>query len=197
MKTGSLYIVYNDINDKVYVGITVRKVHRRFHEHIYAAEAEKDNFQFHKAIRKYGSQNFHVDCLLSGIPIERLPLFEKACISRFTSYKCGYNSTPGGDGTGKEVTDEFRQKISELHKGKTPWNKGVPMPDWLKEKLLATHIGKKHSEETRKKMSKARVGRKPMLGKHHSEETRKRISKAEKGKPQPWNSKTLLERRYV
>lgn len=42
MKTGSLYIVYNDINDKVYVGITVRKVHRRFHEHIYAAEAEKD-----------------------------------------------------------------------------------------------------------------------------------------------------------
>ena len=140
---------------------------------------------------------FHVDCLLSGIPIERLPLFEKACISRFNSYKCGYNSTPGGDGTGKEVTDEFRQKISELHKGKTPWNKGVPMPDWLKEKLLATHIGKKHSEETRKKMSKARVGRKPMLGKHHSEETRKRISKALKGKPQPWNSKTLLERRYA
>ena len=46
MKTGSLYIVYNDINDKVYVGITVRKVHRRFHEHIYAAEAEKDNFSF-------------------------------------------------------------------------------------------------------------------------------------------------------
>lgn len=196
MKTGSLYIVYNDINDKVYVGITVRKVHRRFHEHIYAAEAEKDNFQFHKAIRKYGSQNFHVDCLLSGIPIERLPLFEKACISRFNSYKCGYNSTPGGDCTGKEVTDEFRQKISELHKGKTPWNKGVPMPDWLKEKLLATHIGKKHSEETRKKMSKARVGRKPMLGKHHSEETRKRISKALKGKT-PWNSKTLLERRYA
>ena len=197
MKTGSLYIVYNDTNDKVYVGITVRKVHRRFHEHIYAAEAEKDNFKFHKAIRKYGSQNFHVDCLLSGIPIERLPLFEKACISRFNSYKCGYNSTPGGDGMGKEVTDEFRQKISELHKGKTPWNKGVPMPDWLKEKLLATHIGKKHSEETRKKMSKARVGRKPMLGKHHSEETRKRISKALKGKPQPWNSKTLLERRYA
>lgn len=95
------------------------------------------------------------------------------------------------------MTDEFRQKISELHKGKTPWNKGVPMPDWLKEKLLATHIGKKHSEETRKKMSKARVGRKPMLGKHHSEETRKRISKALKGKPQPWNSKTLLERRYA
>ena len=53
------------------------------------------------------------------------------------------------------------------------------------------------TEETRKKMSKARVGRKPMLGKHHSEETRKRISKALKGKPQPWNSKTLLERRYA
>ncbi len=124
MKTGSLYIVYNDINDKVYVGITVRKVHRRFHEHIYAAEAEKDNFQFHKAIRKYGSQNFHVDCLLSGIPIERLPLFEKACISRFNSYKCGYNSTPGGDGTGKEVTDELDKRYQNFTRVKLLGTKG-------------------------------------------------------------------------
>lgn len=188
MKTGSLYIVYNDINDKVYVGITVRKVHRRFHEHIYAAETKKDNFQFHSAIRKYGSDNFHVYCLLSDIPIERLPLFEKACISRFDSYKCGYNSTPGGDGTGKEVTDEFRQKISKLHKGKIPWNKGIPISEELKQKLLATHLGKKHSEETRKKMSVARKGRKPMLGKKHSIEARLKMSQSQ-------NKRFNLERR--
>ena len=104
-----------------------------------------------------------MECLLDDVPIERLPLFEKACIEHFDSYKNGYNSTPGGDGTGKEVTEEFRQKMSKIHKGKTPWNKGVPMPEYIREKLLAAHVGKKHSEETRRKMSEARKGRKPFL----------------------------------
>ncbi len=33
------------------------------------------------------------------------------------------------------------------------------------------HLGKKHSEETKKKISKANKGKKPCLGKKHSEET--------------------------
>lgn len=135
-----MYIIWNDINDKVYVGITSRRLSRRFHEHVYASLNHKDKFQFHSAIRKYGEEHFHMECLLDDVPIERLPLFEKACIEHFDSYKNGYNSTPGGDGTGKEVTEEFRQKMSKIHKGKTPWNKGVPMPEYIKEKLLAVML---------------------------------------------------------
>lgn len=181
MKIGKLYIVWNDINDKLYVGVTTRKVHRRFHEHIYAALTNKDKYQFHAAIRKYGAENFHVECLLDDIPFERLPLFEVACIAYYNSYRNGYNATPGGDGKGIEVSEETRQKMSKIHKGKIPWNKGVPMPPKLKEKLLATHIGKKHSEETRKKMSLARQGRKPMLGKKHSEEAKAKMSVSRSG----------------
>lgn len=179
MKLGSLYVIWNDINDKLYVGITMGKVSRRFHEHIYSALANKDNYRLHRAMRKHGLENFHIDCLLSDIPANRLSVFEVECIKYFDSYRKGYNGDPGGRGVGREVSKETRNKISKIHKGKIPWNKGVPMSIELKEKLLKTHLGKKHSEETRKKLSLARKGRKPMLGKHHSEETRKKISEGQ------------------
>ena len=45
------------------------------------------------------------------------------------------------------------------------------------------HLGKHHSEESRKKMSEARKGKPSwMNGKHHSEESRKKMSEAKKGK---------------
>lgn len=114
----------------------------------------------------------------------------KPVLNTLIRIKNGYNSTPGGDGTGKEVTEEFRQKMSKIHKGKTPWNKGVPMPEYIKEKLLAAHVGKKHSEETRRKMSEARKGRKPFLGRKHSAETRLKMSRSQ-------NERFNNERRYV
>ena len=45
------------------------------------------------------------------------------------------------------------------------------------------HLGKHHSEETRKKISESKKGENNYwFGKHHSEETRKKISEAHKGK---------------
>jgi hypothetical protein len=43
-------------------------------------------------------------------------------------------------------------------------------------------LGKHHSSETKNKMSKARVGKKPMLGKHHSVDTKKKLSEKGKGR---------------
>lgn len=43
-------------------------------------------------------------------------------------------------------------------------------------------MGKKHSDETKKKMSEAQKGEKhPMYGKHHSEEAKQKMSEAHKG----------------
>ena len=45
------------------------------------------------------------------------------------------------------------------------------------------HLGKQHSEESRKKISESRNGKQSgMKGKHHSEESRKKMSEAKKGK---------------
>lgn len=68
------------------------------------------------------------------------------------------------------VSEETRKKISEAHRGKTPWN-----------------AGKHLSEETKRKLSESHKGqRSPMKGKHLSIETRKKLSEANKGQI-PWN----------
>jgi hypothetical protein len=43
-------------------------------------------------------------------------------------------------------------------KGRKPWNKGVPQSDEAKQKNRITHTGKRHSQETKKLMSKAHKG---------------------------------------
>lgn len=63
---------------------------------------------------------------------------------------------------GRVISDEWKRKISEAHKGKAPWNKGKNM----EYKLWPN--GRVFSEETRAKMSKARIGKDPWnKGKHN------------------------------
>ena len=73
-------------------------------------------------------------------------------------------------GKGRIVSLETRQKSSESHKGQVAWNKGK------KTGIVPWNKGKQnvYSEETRKKMGYWK-------GKKHSEETRKKISKSSKG----------------
>jgi hypothetical protein len=82
----------------------------------------------------------------------------------------GYNLTDGGDGIfGWQPSDEYRQecseRVKELHK-----NKKVGM------------YGRKHNEETKRKMSEASKGNKNCLGRVLSEETKLKISSSHKGK---------------
>lgn len=66
-------------------------------------------------------------------------------------------------------------------------NTGHKISDGQKRALHIAHKGKKLSDETKQKMSEARIGEKNhMFGKQHSEETKRKISKARKGKA-PWN----------
>ena len=73
-------------------------------------------------------------------------------------------------------SEDHKQKISESGKGKIPWNKGKP----------GTWIGKKHTEESKKKISETKKGSK------HSEESKKKMSESHKGKKQ---SKELIAKR--
>ena len=66
--------------------------------------------------------------------------------------------------SGKKLSEETKQKMSEAKKGeKHPF------------------YGQHHSEETKRKMSEAAKGNKNMLGKHHTEETKRKIRNFSKG----------------
>jgi group I intron endonuclease len=95
-----IYKVTNLINNKVYIGITSKTIEERFSQHCHDSYAEKDDFPFHYAIKKYGKENFKIE------EIESVPTEEEAkekeiyYIGFYDSYiknGKGYNATFGGD----------------------------------------------------------------------------------------------------
>ena len=180
MFRGRIYCVICLPNEKWYFGQTIRSVNERFAQHILSAQRGSDH-KFHRAIRKYGEENFLVEEVLTvsaptkEILKKKLDYVEMRLIKRFNTKIDGYNSTDGGEGL-VNLSEESLAKISKALKGR------------------------KFSDETLKRMSdaaKLRVGElnsnfgnhklsgknHPLYGKHHSEETKRKISEANLGKP--------------
>jgi group I intron endonuclease len=65
MTLNYIYKITNIINNKIYIGQTRKTTNQRWSEHISAATANPDsqdyNYLLHKAIRKYGPNNFLIE----------------------------------------------------------------------------------------------------------------------------------------
>jgi hypothetical protein len=79
---------------------------------------------------------------------------------------------------GRKQSVETRKKKSIALQGHKGWNKGGTRPDYIKKILSEANKGKPKTEEHRKKLSAAKLGKK--LG-PHSKETKRKISEARKG----------------
>ena len=108
---GYVYLVTNLVNGKKYVGCTSWTVQRRWRRHITLADSGSPQL-VHKAIRKHGRDNFHVEVLeeVRGggrkdlIKAEKHYISKQACIAPE-----GYNLTSGGEGADFSVA-AFREK---------------------------------------------------------------------------------------
>lgn len=106
---GFIYKVTCLVNNKIYIGLTNVTVESRWRDHVYAAHTPSSldyDFKFHRAIRKYGVENFNVETI-ENIRAEELQERERYWIAYYDSYNCGYNSTLGGDGQCKYNYDEI------------------------------------------------------------------------------------------
>ena len=96
IKLGKIYLISNDVNDKLYVGQTIQSLKKRFTGHCcYSKSDRSSNMYIKRAIHKYGKDKFHIS-LLEEAPIERLDEREKYWITYYDSYNNGYNLTLGG-----------------------------------------------------------------------------------------------------
>lgn len=96
MKLGKIYLIFNDVNNKVYVGQTIQSLNKRFNGHCCYSKTDRSvNMYIKRAIHKYGRNKFHIK-LIEECPIERLNEREKYWISYYDSYNKGYNLTLGG-----------------------------------------------------------------------------------------------------
>ena len=168
-----VYIHKNIINEKIYVGITSKTLTDRFRN----GNGYNHNSHFKSAIEKYGWENFEHILIADNLSYEDACDMEISLIKKYnsTNREKGYNISQGGDKTrlGIKHTEETRQKMSANH-----WSTRH------RSKLIGTKLPQYRIEQL-----KARKGElSPWYGKHHTEETKKKISKANSGENGYWHN---------
>lgn len=143
-----IYKITNSMNDKVYIGQTIRTIESRFARHINDAFGHVNSrLKLHRAMRKYGSDKFSIEKIDEATSQNELNEKEQYWIAKYDSMKHGYNMTEGGDGgnTYKGRTkSQMKETRSKLSKANTGRNNG--MSKQIKAKNVVT--GKEYVFET-------------------------------------------------
>ena len=111
---GVIYLLWNTLNGKRYVGQTTKPLDVRIMQH------KRSDFVVDKAIQKYGIENFRYGVIKTCATREELNYWEKYFIVTLNSKApYGYNMTDGGEGNaGWHHKPESIAKMSKKHRGK-------------------------------------------------------------------------------
>lgn len=105
--TCGIYKIENLINHKIYIGQSI-EVERRLQKH----KTIKDNFYIHKAIQKYGVENFSFN-IIEECPVNQLDTKQIYWIQYYNSLiPNGYNMVPGGSNGAGLAKGKVIQKYS-------------------------------------------------------------------------------------
>lgn len=98
-----IYKITNISNNQCYIGQSIN-IEKRWKDH----QRALDNYAIHKALRKYGIQNFTFE-IIELCKAEELNTKEQYWIKYYNSYINGYNETPGGEG----VLDANKRAVNQ------------------------------------------------------------------------------------
>lgn len=123
----------------MYIGQTIRSLAERKAGHLVEARNGKD-VVFHRAIRKYGEENFKWEIIDYANDQNDLNRKEEYWICKLNTYtknknSKGYNMTKGASKNGVSMSEETKEKIREKS------------------------TGRKHSEKTKKLLSEKKIGK--------------------------------------
>lgn len=119
-----IYKIINTINNKIYIGCTIKSIEERFAEHESRSKIYKYKCKLYNSVKKYGWENFKIEEILDCDESEMFVL-EKKYINEYNSFKLGLNSTLGGEGClGYKHTEESLIKCKEANAKTSEFRKG-------------------------------------------------------------------------
>lgn len=170
-KYGIIYKITNKINNKVYIGQTIKKYGFK-QRYSYNLAKNTKNLHLKSSIEKYGIENFEIieefDIAYSK---EELDNKEKYWISYYKSNNTDYGYNLQDGGSNGKPTQEVRDKMSKNN------------PKYL--------LGKHLSKETREKISNSLKGRNTTI---MTEEIKQKISKTLTGRKLPMEVRNKIKK---
>lgn len=154
-----VYLITNKVNGKKYVGKT-NNPRARWRAHCGTATRGGPAVKIvHKAIAKYGVENFSFEVIGEYATEQESLDAEMVAIVAHNSRAHGYNMTDGGDGvSGLIYTEEVRARMSASHMGKVSGRKGTPTSDETRARMRDSHLGKTLPEEHKRKIGASSIG---------------------------------------
>lgn len=191
-----VYTITSIVNNKMYVGMTVNLNSRRISHWEALANKTHKNQHLQKAYDKYGKDSFVFE-VIEECEEQFLCTMEHywAVLLQVHDRKYGYNIRPTHPSGEPRHAEETKNKISKTKKGYTLSKSSIDKmvatrkrtgvdkrSASCKQKIAEKATGRKHSEETKKKLRNRKA----------TEETKKRIAEASTGRKQ---SKETIEKR--
>jgi group I intron endonuclease len=172
MPTGYIYRIDNLENGKFYIGQTIQTIQQRWNDHVSDTRNLSDEMVIHLAMRKYGIDAFTMEPIHTIERETKTDLKKKLNeleIQEIEQLKPEYNIAKGGLG-----------------------HTGVTIPRFGADNHF---YGKKHTEETKRRLSEASKGRR--LGVKLSEETKRKMSECKKGDKHPFKNNPEFRLRAI
>lgn len=141
-----IYLITNQINEKVYVGQTSQSLKDRWIQH---CDPNSHCRHLKSAIAKYGPDRFSMVSLGKAATQEEATNLEDLWIILFDSRnrEHGYNISMAGPGAkGYTHSEESKAAIGRAHRGKI-------ISEETREKLRQANLGKKHGDACKEKLS--------------------------------------------
>ena len=177
-KVCGIYKITNP-NGAIYIGQSQDCYARKS---VYKGQHCKFQIKLYRSILKYGwdSHTFEIIAECEKSELNELEIYY---IGHYDCFETEHGLNLRSGGNRPVWSKESRQKVSETIKGKKSPFKGIPRTEDVKTKIGNANRGRKLppvTQEYRDKMSEIKKGNQIMVGRKHSEETKLKMSESQK-----------------